>query len=240
MKKLITTLFLFIIFFTGFAQSSEFALVFGYGPGYFIKDNYLHHQISRNKFFGVSMLFNNKNKNLAFNPSIIYSYDKYITQLPYNSFCGITQRKFGLNLDMLLKLSKHCYFRLGINFHKLDNSFIAVSYNQNSNHYSQISFSNSHVWYSNSDMYKDYSSTTYQAGMRAGIGFPFILLKQHMKLNITLDHSASNIVNTDYYYKNSSGTTTKVLSKNSAPTKLLIGLEVKLSNPKKNKKEEDV
>jgi hypothetical protein len=228
-----------MLFYSNFSQKSEFAFVFGCGPGYFIKDNYLHHQISRNKFFGLSVLFNNKNRRIAVNPSLVYSYDKYITQLPYNSFCGITQRKFGLNLDMLLRLNKHSFFRAGLNFHKLDNSFIEVSYDQNSNTYNQISFSNSHIWYSNGEMYNGYSSNSYQVGIRAGLSFPFQFTKQEMKLNITLDHSASNIVNNDYYYKNPFGPSTKVLSKNSTPTKLLVALEIKLMKPKRKKKEEE-
>lgn len=239
MKKLIAALFLISLIYSGFGQRSEFGLVFGSGPGYFIKDNYLHHQISRNNFFGLSVLFYNKNKNLAFNPNIVYSYEKYITKLPNNSFCGITQRKFGINLDVLLKLSKHSFLRAGLNFHKIDNSFIEVSYAQTGTGYGQSSFSNSHVWFSNSEMYKGYSSNNYQAGIRLGLTFPFIFIKQDMKLNVNIDHFASNLVNTDYYYKNSSGTETKVLSKNSAPSKLLIGLEIKLKKPKKQNKEDE-
>lgn len=239
MKKLIAFLFLTTFFFLGFGQKSEFGLVFGFGPGYFIKENYLYHQISRNKFFGLSMVLNNKNKNLALNPSLVYSYDKYIAQLPNNTFCGITQRKFGLNIDALLKLSEHCFFRAGINLNKIDNSFIEVSYGQNPNNTGLIGFSNATTWFSNSNMYTGYSSNNFQAGIRLGVSFPFIFLNQNMKLNITLDHSASNIVKDDYSYKSSSGTETKVLSKNATPSKLLIAIEIKLNKHKKKKNEEE-
>jgi hypothetical protein len=234
MKKLITILCLTTYCFLVSGQSSEFGLVFGFGPGYFIKDNYLHHQISRNKFFGLSSTFYTKNNNLAFNPSFVYSYDKYMSKLPYYGLCGITQRKFGVNLDMLLKLRKHCFFRVGINFHRLDNSFIEVSYGLTN--YNPILISNSNIWYSNGEMYKGYSSNLYQAGIRAGLSVPINLLKQNMKLNVTIDHSASTIVNADYYYKNPTGGLTKVLSKNSTPTKLLVALEVNLRKPKKKEK----
>lgn len=236
MKKLIALLCLTIYCFSVSGQRSEFGLVFGFGPGYFIKDNYLHHQISKNKFFGLSLVFNAKNHKLALNPSIVYSYDKYMSKLPNYGFCGVTQRKFGINLDMLLKLRKHCFFRVGINFHRLDNSFIEVSYGLTN--YDPILISSSTIWHSNTEMYKGYSSNIYQAGIRAGISIPFNLLKQNMKLNITIDHSASTIVNADYYYKNSSGNLTKVLSKNSAPTKLFVALEVNLRKREKKKTEE--
>lgn len=239
MRKLIAALFLTSIVYFGFGQKSEFGLVFGFGPGYFLKDNNLYRQISGNKFFGFSVLVHNKNKHMVFNPSLSYSTDKYIVKSSYYDFFGITQRLFCLNLDVLLKTSKRSFVRVGLNLNKIDNSFLEISYNNYGGTTGIFGTTKNSFWYSNNELYEGYSSNNFQAGVRVGMSFPFRINEQEVKFDVTLNQSATSIVNTNYYQTNPKGELVVVLSKNAMPTRLLFGIEVKLMKPKKKKKEDE-
>ena len=237
MKKTFVVLTILILSFSGFSQKTNFELVFGYGPGCFFKDNNLYHQISRNKFFGFGVLLANKNKHMIFNPSLNYSTDKYVVKLPYYDFFGITQRMFCLNLDALLKITKRNFIRVGLSLNKIDNSFIEISYNNYGGTTGIFGNTKTNFWYSSSELYNGYSSNNFQAGIRAGMSFPFRVQDQEMKFDLTLNQSATSIINNHYYHTNPKGELVRVLSKNAMPTRLLFALEIKLSRPKKRKEE---
>jgi hypothetical protein len=157
----------------GFAQKHELGILFGFGTGFFAKDNYLANKVSNNRVAGISYVLNNKNNRMAFNPSLVINDDKYYVKLPFNSFCGVMQNKLGLNLDVLMKIHKKLFIRAGINFNKVVNSEIERVYNQTEIKYPFLSTSSSTFKYSDNNLYHGYSYNPYQMGMRGGICLPF-------------------------------------------------------------------
>ena len=143
----------------------------------------------------------------------------------------IDQETICANLDVLLKLQKKLYLRVGLFFQtKLFSSVNFIEKDLNGKVYYS---------YGNEELEKNYSETTFQSGFCLGVSIPFKLFNNQQKFNITYNQIATPIVNTDYTLYGYYSYDVKVLSVKARPGILSLGFDINLQRNKKKKTEED-
>ncbi len=231
--KLIYLISLFCCFLlSAKSQKNEINIVIGAGPSYFFNDKTIHHRVDQIIMIGCNFLFNQKNRAIVFNPGISFSETDYKMDLSNDRVLGVTQEATNLNLDILMRISKKNYLRVGLLLSRMEHSSISVEFKQ---------FSGGIYNYSTNETYDGYSCSSFQASAVLGISLPFMLFKRPMKFDINLCQTASRLVNDDFYFNDRIfGEKIKVIDLKSRPTKLVIALEINLLRKKKLKKEEDI
>lgn len=203
----------------------------GLGPSYFLTDKTLKRHIDNTLLFGGNYAFNNKRQSLIFNPGLRVQINDYHARLANKNKVHVTQHALGIHLDALMKLSRTGFLRVGLFCSRILYSYVVLSWENNAvNNYS-----------ASSDLNRDYSPATNQAGFNIGYNIPFRLFNRKHKFNITFQHVASRLVNSDYSLnKTLVGETITVLSAKARPSMLTLGFDFNLKQPSKKKnKEED-
>jgi hypothetical protein len=208
------------------AQDNHFNWVFGAGPSYFFNDATLSRRIDNAELMGLNYIFNFKGKSLCFNPGAELQLSQYHAKLNNDGLIHVNQYALGLNLDVLMKLSKKVFFRVGIALREVTRSVISVSYRQY----------NSRSYFGTDEMLKDYRPRDFQPSVSLGLRFPFRLFKREQNFNLKISQFASGLVSSDYWLsKEIAGQDIKVLSAKARPTMLLLIIEINLKKNKKSK-----
>jgi hypothetical protein len=229
MKRFVSIIVFFLVALNSRSQKNQLNLILGAGPS-FIFNGPANRYVDDFKKIGLNVLINKKGHRIIFNPGISYFINDYYTKLSYDGVVNVTQRAVGLDLDVLMRVSKKNYLRVGIFFNKMDHSSILISYD---------TYNGGYYAFGKSELYDGYSVPDFQAGVVAGMSFPFILFKKQMKLNVSIYQSGSRLVNYDYCLDDGpTGEKVKVLGEGSRPAKLLVALEINLLGLKKSKKED--
>lgn len=211
------------------AQKNSLNVVFGGGASYFLTDKSINRRVDPCVFLGANMILNKKNRLFYFNPGINFSRNHYSSKLKHNGRVDAVQVGRNITLDVLMKINKNTFMKMGLYFCYISRTDIGVSYKD------------PNFYYSNSDMHEGYNVNKLQTGICTGLCLPFSLFKQNFTFDMIIQHLASRLVNEDYYFTHTlNGESVKVLSVNSIPTKLLFALELELKKRKKKKSEEGV
>lgn len=216
----------------GYAQKNNFNLVLGGGASYFFNDRTLNRHIDHTRFIGLNYVVHTKTKAFSFNPGLHIQTNNYHARVEKTKLVHVNQNVFSLTLDILMKLNKKQWLRVGlfINGVYYTNIFISTSRYNGRNYYSA----------GNDAMYKSYFSSDFQAGITLGLCFPFRLFNREHKFDIKLAQFASSLVNSDFKMdKDIAGKDIEVLSTKARPTMLIIVLEFNLQRVKKEKKSEE-
>lgn len=214
------------------AQLNHFSFVAGGGPAYFFKDGGVKPSVNYSTIFGINYRLGNKRQAVLFNPGVYLQANKYHTKADEHTSVHVTQRAINLHLDVMLKMSKSMYLKAGIFFNALyHHGLRVVQTNTNGKQY--FSFSNNAVL-------GPYSAANFQAGINAGICFPFRLFHRDQLFGIQFNHIVSPLVNRDYLLgKDVTGKDVTVLTTGTRASMLLLTLEFNLKKQEKKKREED-
>ena len=212
------------------AQRNHFSFVAGGGPGYFFNDPSLNRSVNYSTIFGVNYLFSNKRQAVAFQPGIHLQANKYHTKADEHIAVHFVQRTINIHLDVVLKVSRKCYLRAGIFFNAVYfHALRVVQTNYNGKRF--YSFNNGAIE-------GPYSGTDFQAGINAGLCFPFRLFNRDQLFGIQFNQIVSSLVNSDYRLdKAVAGADVKVVSSATRASMLLLTLEFNLSKKEKKKEE---
>lgn len=215
-------------------KNSSLNLTVGFGPNYIFNDESLNRKTGTTRIVGLNYILQNKHQNLTFNPALTAQVNNYYTVMNKDQTVNVNQTLFGLNLDVVMKISKRCLVRVGLCFNKLSSSSVSIS--------QKLYNGTSYYGYGSSEMEKNYSPTTFQSALVLGVSIPFKLFGREQKFNVNYLHTASSIVNTDYWLpKILVGQDVKVLSQKARPSMLTLGFDFnfwKKKVKKKNTKEE--
>jgi hypothetical protein len=214
------------------AQSNHFSLLMGCGASYFLNDKTLNQYLDNCKMIGFNYVINNKNQRILFSPGIYYQSNAYHSKFEGDHLVHVNQDVFNFNLDVLMKIAKTKYLRVGLFLNRLDysNVFISEAGLNSKNYYTYNAYG----------VDRNYFSPKYQAGVTIGLSFPFELFKREQKFDIKLSQIASPIVNTDFNLtKAEVGEDLKVLSVKGRPTMLILALEFNLRRIKKKKEKDE-
>ncbi len=215
------------------SQKNQLNLVAGMGPNFFVDHSGISPCTGDSWMIGINFLFCKKNRVFQFNPGISFTSNLYIFGVNEYESVGIAQRASVLNLDVLMKISRKNYFRFGLALARMEHSSIAISLSRTTNTYYNYS-------YSNNEVYNGYSCTDFQAGVTAGLSFPFKLFKRDLKFDVSIRQIVSPAVTQDYYHYNTiSGENVKVIGPKYLPTTIMFAFEINLRKKKKIKKEEE-
>lgn len=217
---------LFLPFFSS-AQKSELNLTIGAGPGYFFSKNPYPGMLDFTRVMGVNLVLGG-NKNILFNPGMNYYVNNYKSRLEENGLAFVSQRMFGFNTDVLMKVTRHNYLRVGLFLNTMNYSVLEVRY--------ELQNGTRHI-FGNPQIYESYSSNNLQAGFVTGMCFPFNVSGFKFRFNVNVFQNASSIVLYDYYVSNSVGDKVKVISGKALPTKLMFLLDFNLRPRVKSKKD---
>src|SRR3954471_1846750 len=113
---LLRSLLVFLLFFCGSlaAQKNIPYLVISGGPGYFLNGTSTQHYVNRSTTVGISYLFNKKKKSFIFNPGLNYAKNSYHTHMSHFQLVQVKQRLLALNLDLLMRITKKSFLRVGL------------------------------------------------------------------------------------------------------------------------------
>lgn len=201
----------------------------GFGPNYIFNDESLNRKTGATRIVGLNYIFQNKRQSVFFNPALTVQVHNYYTLMNQDQAVNVNQTLFGLNLDVLLKISKRCLVRVGLCFNKLSSSSVSVS--------QKLYNGNGYYSYGSSEIEKNYSPSTLQSGLVLGVSVPFKLFGRDQKFNIKYFHIASSIVNSDYWLpKTLVGQDLKVLSQKARPSVLTLGFDFNFWKKKAKKK----
>lgn len=236
MRLLLVHISIFLICHTNMkSQNNELNLVFGTGINSIFADKITGHRPGGGMFTGLNLIFNKHNRAILFNPGIYIATDIYNTRLSENMIAKFRSHSIGINLDVIMNISKKAFFRLGINYSKMQD-FI-----------SEIAFKNGSQTiniFSSDELNRDLSPYIYQAKITAGICIPIKFYvaqsKSRAKLNVFVLQNAIPLMNKDYSLSTYNGNGRKVLwSARSYPTNLFISLDVNLIDRRGKKKKND-
>lgn len=218
------------------SQNNELNMCIGAGANYILGDKITGHRLGVGMFTGLNFLFNKHNRGIVLNPGIYIGTDIYNTKLTENITAKLWSRSIGINLDVLLKVSKKCLFRLGINYSKMHAYFTEIAV-KNGNR-----IVNS---FSSDELYRDLSPYIYQAKITAGFCIPVKFYasqsKSRAKLNVLVLQNAIPLLSKDYSLATYKGNERQVIwSASSYPTNLCLSLDVNLiGRTDKKKRGED-
>lgn len=219
---------LFFLATSVFAQKNELNLGFGFGPSHFVNQKPYEGLIDNTRLLELNMVIGG-NRSILFNPGMTYYVNTYKGRIEQQGLAIVGQRMFGFNTDMLLKLSRSGYLRVGLFLNTMNYSVLEIQYNgQNGYVYSN----------SSKQIYENYSSNNFQAGFLTGYCWPFQVKGYRFRFNVNLAQNASPVVLYDYYANNSIGQKVKVLSARALPTRLLFLLDISLKRKTASKQKE--
>jgi hypothetical protein len=227
--------FVTINYLGSYAQKNELNLVFGGGVNYIFADQIKQHRLGGTFFSGVNFIINKHNRGILFNPGFYISGHTYTTKLSESFKARLNENMIGINLDVLLRISRKNYFRLGIHYCRQTFAYPEIDVRNN----------NTQVYsYSGDDLYKNFSPYVYQAKIVAGICVPVKLraAQSHSrtKLNLLLIQNAIPLLNKPYELPTYQSSNKKVVwSQQSYPTSLVASLEINLLGKKAVKSSEE-
>lgn len=216
----------------GKAQRTDINFTFGMG----INRNYLKEAIQGSIYYdldktvGINVFLNKKNRLMVFNPGITWCFYHYEGRINKTSWVVVFQEMMGLNLDVLMKVSKRNYLRFGIFMNKMLVSGIEIA-NRNANQY---------AYYGNNYVDEGYTPAELQAGVTLGLVLPFKAINREYKFDVILQQNATPIVNSNYLAMDqNTGENVAALTTKDYPTRLMVGLEINLRKTKRPKKEDE-
>lgn len=210
-------------------KNNSLNLTVGFGPNYIFNDESLNRKTGTTRIIGLNYLLQNKHQNLAFNPAITAQVHNYYTVMNKDQTVNVNQTLFGLNLDVLMKIHTRCLVRVGLYFNKLSSSSVSIS--------QKLYNGTGYYGYGSSEMEKNYSPSAFQLGVILGVSIPFKLFGREQKFNVKYLHTASSIVNSDYWLpKILVGQDVKVLSQKARPSVLTLGFDFNFWKKKVKKK----
>ena len=213
------------------AQKNNFNLALGFGPSYFFNDKTLKRYVDHTELIGFNYMINSKNGSIGFNPGLNLQVNEYHARLRNNGLVHVNQCVFNLNLDVLMKLNKGTLLRVGLSFNEVFKNAIFISQTDIRGR--------GYQYISNDEMDKNYFPANFQAGITAGLCFPFKIVKRIQKFDIKVLQFGSQLVNSDYNISKAiAGEDIKALSVKARPTMLILAIEFNLQRFK-NKKTED-
>jgi hypothetical protein len=180
---------------------------------------------------GFNYVLTNKKQRIHFNPGISYQGNHYHARIEKGNIVQVNQTIFDLTLDMLMKITSHKYIRIGLIFRRLDYSDVTIA---------ETDLLGKTILNNNTtDLRRDYQSSLYQAGISAGICFPFNMFNREQRFNLKLMQAATPVVDADYRLSAViAGRDVKVLSAKARPTMLIASLEFNLYKLIKRRKKE--
>ena len=95
-------------------------------PVYFFNDKTLNRYVDHTELIGINYLFNFKNQVIAFNPGINIQKNMYHARLQGRSLVYVNQTTFNLNLDVLLKIRKKIFLRIGTSVNRVGGNDVYI------------------------------------------------------------------------------------------------------------------